>query len=226
MRNETEVEDILPAEDREIRSDEDESLYYAGEDETPEIDVQADTPSAGKEESVWTADSTTLSWNSVRFADSSYITLIDKEQGTQKFKIKETVTDDGNGGTTASAAVFWKNENGDWEEITGNDGLYELSQYHKEIEGQYEKETGFKVPYKVNLTAGLKVEAQGDNRFAYTLLLPDADSLTPKEEGGNSIESDELRFTQSVEICADVEENETSPGSGAYVRSDTYKVDF
>ncbi len=226
MRNETEVEDILPAEDREIRSDEDESLYYAGEDETPEIDVQADTPSAGKEESVWTADSTTLSWNSVRFADSSYITLTDKEQGTQEFKIKETVTDDGNGGTTASAAVFWKNENGDWEEITGNDGLYELSQYHKEIEGQYEKETGFKVPYKVDLTAGLKVEALEDNRFAYTLLLPDADSLTPKEEGGNSIESDELRFTQSVEICADVEENETSPGSDAYVRSDTYKVDF
>ncbi len=226
MRTETEVEDILPEDDEEILPEEEESLYYAGEEEAPEIDVQADTPTAGKEESIWTADSTTLSWSSVRFADSSYLTLTDRKQGTQEFKIKETVTDDGNGGATASAAVFWKNESGDWEEITGNDGVYELSQYHKEIEGQYEKETGFKVPYKVDLTAGLKVEALEDNRFAYTLILPDADRLTPKEDGGNSIESDELRFTQSVEICADVEENETSPGSDAYVRSDAYKVEF
>lgn len=179
--------------------------------------------------SKWTAKQVTLSWDSVELADSYYIMLTAKaetegaDDKLYEFKIEETKVADG---TVESVSVFWKGDDGNWKEILESadaTGEYELSQYQREVNGYYQKETNYEVPYRVNLAAKLKVEEAQEGRYRYTLILPDAESLTPKD-GGNSIVDEELRFTKSVQIYSDVVENESSPGSEAYVRSDPYEM--
>ncbi len=197
------------------------------------------------QEEDWTAKHITLSWNSVELADSYYIMLTEKVEGTDaadtgeklhEFKIVETKSPDD--GTVVSATVYEKDADDKWQIIqeiekvdisADNPGECELP-YFRDVKGDYEKQTGYMVPYEVNLTAKLRVEETQDETggLKYTLILPDADSLTPKD-GGNSIKDDNLRFTSLVQIYADVQENEdmtTAPsyGSDAYVRSDPYEM--
>ncbi len=187
------------------------SLTAEGEDQEPSREARAGEI---EEKKTWTAEHTTLRWDSVAYADSYYITLTTKEGDSLEFRIVEE------GG---AVSVYQKNGSG-WDEITGQDGRFVLSGYKREINGLYEKETDLKVPYKVELQGSLEVKQQGEG-FGYTLILPDAAGLTPPD-GGNSITGDELHFTKTVSICSDVKENEGTPGSQSYIRSEPFEVTF
>lgn len=157
----------------------------------------------------WTASRTVLTWDSVDYADIYDFTLTEKgEAAGVAFRIREE---------NGAVKVFWQKQDGTWEEITGKNGAFELSQYEKTITGTYAGANGGQ-PYETVLGARLLTEDSG-GRYSYTLILPDANELSPKD-GGNAITDSELRFTAKAEVWADVRTDE------AYVRSDGYERDF
>ncbi len=187
------------------------SLTAEGEKKEPSHEARAGEI---EEKKTWTAEHTALRWDSVAYADSYYIMFTTKEGDSMEFRIVEE----------GGAVSVYRRSGSGWDEISGQDGRFALSGYQREISGQYEKETDLKVPYKVELQGSLEVSGQGE-QFSYTLILPDAASLTPPD-GGNSISGDELHFTKTVSICSDVKENEGTPGSQAYIRSKPFEVTF
>ena len=157
----------------------------------------------------WTANHTVLTWDSVDYADTYDFTLTEKGEATGvTFRIQEE---------NGAVKVFWQKPDGTFEEISVSDGEFELSQYQKEITGTYTDAAGER-PYETVLGARLLAE-KSDSKFSYTLVLPDANELSPKD-GGNSITDSELRFTAKAELWADVQ------NSDAYVRSDGYERNF
>ena len=102
--------------------------------------------------------------------------------------------------------------------------VLELSDYSFPVSGSY-TEAELATLYTIEPKAVLEMVCE-DGGFRYTLILPDADSLVPKE--GISISDAALRVTESVEIQADCRENlpDGSGYSGAYVRSDAYTAVF
>lgn len=250
------LEDTLPNEPEGDTSDElDDSLPEEQEDASDELkdglseELSEDEPDsenlievyAGEatEEGKWTAGGigTSLTWESVMYADAYQIDLTSEEEtqpGTIEDVMRELRIHENPEGADEKITVF-RNNNGTWEEISeiaGKAGEYELYQHH--VEGMYERAIDSEVPYRTDLRATLKVEELLDGegnatgKFLYTLLLPDADSLTP-QEGGNEIKNDEdnrLRFTKLVEIYSDLQENEEAPVSEAYVRSEPYVMEY
>ena len=109
------------------------------------------------------------------------------------------------------------------------DGIYELPGYRREVTGQYEKETDYRIPYRTVLQGALRAEElpEQNGKRRFTLVLPDASSLTPPD-GRNAITDSGLRFTRSVRIEADVQENDPDGGSesDAYVGSAPYEIQF
>lgn len=185
--------------------------------------VRENVPDGVQETSLWISENTVLIWSSVEYGNTHYIILEDddeKEGMTQEFKIVES----GTAGVSPSVRVYWKDDAGQWQEAAGAEGVFDLSRYHKLVEGQYEEAVGYYVPYLVDLKARLEV-AGLDGGFVYTLVLPDANRLVPGD-GGNDITDSGLRFTDSVRIWSDVEENEEAPYSEAYVRSEECKIRF
>ncbi len=185
-----------------------------------------------KEEMLWSATATTLSWSSVTYADSYYFVLTDDDENDrleQEFKIVENQDLDNPDDSTAQ--VYRKNDDGNWEEITQDetDNVYKLFEdgkgYGREVEGSYILDAygSTLIPYTVTLGAELEISRQ-DGVFIYTLTLPDSTELTPPSDSGyqNSIENgdnNKLCFTDSVRIWADLAENEEEPYSKAYVHS-------
>lgn len=184
--------------------------------------------------SLWAANHTTLTWDSVEYGDVFETALTVKGDGTDvsvpadeqwRFRFME----DRNSG---KVTVFGrKGETDSWEELcTIEDGengfgtVLRLEAYQYHLEGQYEKETGRRMLFSVDLTAAVRVDRQGDG-FRYTLFLPDVVSLEPKEETGNSI--GEQRFTRRAAIHSNVKENIDGPSdSDAYVASEDREVTF
>ncbi len=199
----------------------------------PDLTDPGGSVSGGNLDSVWTAAHTVLTWDSVDYADTYEFTLTaEPEEGapsgseeTQSFRVREA--------PDGTLTVAWKNAAGGYEPIEpteGGDGRYELTQYRRKIDGRYELDADYTVPYEVELTAELQIEAlpEDEGGFRCTLILPDVSRLTPQDEsvGTNSITDRKLRFTKKVEIVSDVEENETPPESEAYVRSDVCEIKF
>ena len=191
----------------------------------------------GTEESKWTAGGigTSLTWESVLYADAYQIDVTSEEEtqpGTLEEVKREFRIHENPEGAAEKITVFW-NDNGTWEEIKINEETGEYELYQHSVEGMYQRASDSEVPYETNLKARLRVEEILDEegatgRFRYTLVLPDADSLTPKD-GGNEIKNDEynrLRFTRKVEIYSDLQENEESPESEAYVRSKAATMEY
>lgn len=164
----------------------------------------------------WTASHTVLTWDSVDYADSYGIALKAKAGAADAaFRIREE---------NGSVHVY-KEDGGMLTEISGTNGEFELEPYKNEITGTYAGETG-SIAYKTVLGARLLAEKKANGGYSYTLVLPDADALSPKD-GGNSItDSSKLRYTDRAEVWADVRANEQTPGSEAYVRSDSYERNF
>ena len=102
--------------------------------------------------------------------------------------------------------------------------VLELSDYSFPVSGSY-TEAELVTLYTIEPKAVLEMVCE-DGGFGYTLILPDADSLVPKE--GITISDANLRVTESVEIQADCRENlpDGSSYSSAYVRSDAYTAVF
>lgn len=199
----------------------------------PDLTDPGGSVSGGNLDSVWTAAHTVLTWDSVDYADTYEFTLTaEPEEGapsgseeTQSFRVREA--------PDGTLTVAWKNAAGGYEPIEpteGGDGRYELTQYRRKIDGRYELDADYTVPYEVELTAELQIEAlpEDEGGFRCTLILPDVSRLTPQDEsvGTNSITDRKLRFTKKVEIVSDVEENETPPESEAYVCSDVCEIKF
>ena len=187
------------------------------------LTVNPDLPDTGIGDAGWTARHTVLTWDSVDYGDIYEFTLKMRGGDSQTFRIREK---DG------KVQVFWQDPSltgaGDpFREIPENGGAFALSQYQKTVTGIYEIEANYSIPYEVTLGAGLIVEPskRDPEKFAYTLILPDADRLSP-ENGGSSITDSELCFTESVQVWADVRDNEEPPVSDAYVRSEEYKREF
>lgn len=194
-------------------------------------------PDLPKQES-WNAVYKAVEWNSVELADTYYMTLTPKSGSAsslqeQKFRIQEIETDDGNGGKVKEVKVSVAADDGSWTEITNktvenNVYTFDLSDsYSMEVEESYDRSGAAPVNYKV--TAGTTLEAVWEEAtgFHYTLILPDADSVTA--EDGTVINEVSLRPTGAVTVYADVKENasdKSAVNSQAYVWSDDSRLEF
>lgn len=164
----------------------------------------------------WTASHTVLTWDSVDYADSYGIALKAKAGAADAaFRIREE---------NGSVHVY-KEDGGMLTEISGTNGEFELEPYKNEITGTYAGETG-SIAYKTVLGARLLAEKKANGGYSYTLVLPDADALSPKDGGSSITDSSKLRYTDRAEVWADVRANEQTPGSEAYARSDSYERNF
>ncbi|MDE7013228.1 MAG: hypothetical protein K2P19_00920, partial [Kineothrix sp.] len=213
---------------------------------SPQADIQSTE--------TWTAENTVLSWSSVKYADAYYFVLTDKDgmadgsEMTAEFKIVET-KDENDPTVIPSATIYGKDAGGDWQVIgttgadlgTGTAYSFDLSQtgaafqpYHKVVKGIYAVDSATSIPYEVDLKTSLEITMR-DGVFTYTLALPDSNRLNPpvgSAYGENSIvnsNNDRLRFTDSVEIWSDMQQNEdidSANWSQAYVKSIEYVAEF
>lgn len=194
-------------------------------------------PDLPKQES-WSAVYKAAAWDDVELADTYYMTLTPKSGSAsslqeQKFRIEEIETDDGSGGKVKEVKVSVAADDGSWTEITNktvenNVYTFDLSDsYSMEVEESYDRSGAASVNYKV--TAGTTLEAVWEEAtgFRYTLILPDADSVTA--EDGTVINEVSLRPTGAVTVYADVKENasdKSAVNSQAYVWSDDSRLEF
>ena len=119
-----------------------------------------------------------------------------------------------------------------WKNIAGTEGdsgqyTFDFEDYYSnKAEGSYQR-AGVSIPYEVSASARLEAALAEDGRYRYTLILPDADSVTPEE--GILITEENLRPTASASVRADVKENDPDvPAklSDAYVSSEISVIPF
>ncbi len=89
--------------------------------------------------------------------------------------------------------------------------------YSYPISGKYEA-GGIPVFYKGTLSAALEAQRDENGNYVYTLILPDVNDLVTAKDV--VITGDNLRNTASVDIWADVKENDPNQGSESYVESE------
>lgn len=223
----------------------------------PQADDGGIAPQAdvGLAEEEWTAENTALTWSSVEYADAYYFTLTDQggmddgKDMTADFRIVERKNEDDPSASTAE--VYGKDTDGKWVEITptksnpapGDAFVYDLSRadggfapYGKTVKGFYAiHQSATSIAYEADLSTSLAITLEDDGTFTYRLTMPDSNSLTPPEDGayGSSplvnSEDNPLRFTDSVRIWSDMEQNEDlNPNnwSEAYVKSVEHVAEF
>lgn len=205
------------------------------------------------EEEEWTAENTVLTWSSVRYADAYYFTLTDEDgmddgsERTAAFRIVEDKTE--NDPSASTVTVYGRNTDDPdvWVKIAPTDPdaegtlIYDLSQavggfqtYGKTAEGFYAIHlSATSIRYETDLKSSLAVTLEEDGSFTYTLTMPDANTLTPPEDGAYGSEAitnggdHPLRFTDTVRIWSDMVQNEDpSTLSEAYVKSVEHVAEF
>lgn len=188
----------------------------------------------------WKADHTILQWGDAKPADSYEIALTGKDGAIppEIFRIEE---DNTAGSETVRVSRKTVEEDGTtviWPEVSAESGepapgegstvrtfTFTLPGYQNQVNGSY-VEAGIPYYYEAKLDAVLEVKWEMGQGFSYTLILPDAESLRPKEGITiTSTEQPDLRITSKAEIWSDVKENSPEgvipPGqSGAYVKSE------
>lgn len=203
---------------------------------------------------VWKSSRTALHWDDVEWADSYYITLKPKTLNPdtdraevspeQTYRIveeaDETAADTGN----RKAAVYRKTVRFDeqqgvdveeWEPIEpvkpaipdeSQITLFELSDYWVKDENGGYTEAEIPYAYRVKLNARLEAAWDEENGFRYTLILPDAESLTTLN--GTVLSDVGLVITEKVLLSSDVAVNAPDglSQSDAYTNSGDFEVLF
>lgn len=221
----------------------------------PQADDGGIAPQAdvGLAEEEWTAENTALTWSSVEYADAYYFTLTDQggmddgKDMTADFRIVERKNEDDPSASTAE--VYGKDTDDKWVKIEATESnpgdafVYDLSRadggfapYGKTVKGFYAiHQSATSIAYEADLNTSLAITLEDDGTFTYRLTMPDSNSLTPPEDGayGSSPlvndEDNPLRFTDSVRIWSDMEQNEDpNPDnwSEAYVKSVEHVAEF
>ena len=181
-----------------------------------------DLPDINVEET-WKANHIGFSWNSVEFADTYYMTITPgTKDGSQVPPIELKIVEESAGDAGAAVPMAYvKQADGTWQELVRNtteEGIISFDPgYSRELKGKYEKGDGVTVLYSGTLSASIEAVQDGNGNYTYTLILPDASDLVTKD--GMTITGDDLHNTKSVSVRADVKENESDAGSGAYVGS-------
>ncbi len=192
------------------------------------------TPNVPGTARTWSADYTTLTWDSVDCADLYTFTLEGSrtndgtiETLSATYRIKET--EDG-------LTLEYKDEGGTCKTIdpTEDDSTaYSLEGYRVEVGGNYTPtgSTG-NYSYETTLTAKLTVTSHEDGTRSYQLTLPDVSGVTATDRLANGTEAttvitnDAFRLTTCVSITADVQENLDGQTSEAYAASEPNKTTF
>lgn len=176
----------------------------------------------------WQAERIAFCWDSEPLADAYYVTLKQKNGAALNIRMIEQ---------RENGAVFvyvQKGQTGEepvWElremEQVSEDGLFsfELPEYGASLESTY-TQAGITYYYQVQMNARLEVRQKENGGYTYTLLLPDAQSMTT--EAGVSITEAGLRPTLAVSVRADAAQNASDlfPGqpSDAYRPSEDTAV--
>lgn len=155
----------------------------------------------------WQAERIAFCWDSGNLADAYYVTLKQKSGAVLNIRVIEQQEN-------GSVAVYVQNgQTGEeplWEarmmEQETEEGLwsFELPEYGISLDRTY-TQAGITYYYQVQMNARLEVRQKEGGGYTYTLLLPDAQSLTT--EGGVSITETDLTATSSVSVRADVAQN-------------------
>ncbi len=199
----------------------------------------------------WKSNQIALHWNQVAWADSYYITLkprtlnpdIDRTEVSeeQTYRIVEEMdeTDEtaaamGNQKVTVyrKTIVFDEQLGKDveiWEPVEGDKDqklIFELNDYWVKDENGVYTEAEIPYAYKVKLNASLEVEWDEELGLQYTLILPDAESLTTIN--GTDLSDIGLKITEKVLLSSDVAVNapDGSSQSEAYTNSGDFEVLF
>lgn len=188
----------------------------------------------------WSAAQTILQWNGAELADSYEIALTgkdsakpseifriveDKTAGSEKVTVFHKTLDDTDGKIVWSEVAAEPQEPGPDAGNPVRTFTFRLPGYQNQVDGSY-LEAGITYSYKAVLDTMLEVKWETGQGFSYTIILPDAENLRPKE--GITITSTEqptLRMTSKAEIWSDVNANspegvEPPSFSNAYVKSD------
>ncbi len=172
-------------------------------------------------EETWRANHIAFHWGAVEHADSYYMTVTPRPgSGNQTPTELKIVEETGADGETLPK-VYVKAADGSWTEltgVTGEDGslMFDFG-YSYPISGKYEA-GGIPVFYKGTLSAALEAQRDENGNYVYTLILPDVNDLVTAKDV--VITGDNLRNTASVDIWADVKENDPNQGSESYVESE------
>lgn len=201
------------------------------------------------ETEIWQSSRTALHWDDVEWADSYYITL--KPRGLnpdtdraevseeQTYRIVEETDETAADTGKKKATVYRKTKVFDeqmgvdvehWEPIEpvkpAETAVFELNDYWaKDEKGGYE-EAGIPYAYRVKLNACLEAAWDEETGFRYTLVLPDAKSLTTVN--GSVLSDVGLQVTEKVLLSSDVAVNAPDglSQSEAYTNSDDFEVLF
>lgn len=241
---------IVPETEASVPSSQDGEGASDPQEDEGGIVPQADV---GPVEEAWMAENTVLTWSSVEYADAYYFTLTDADgmddgrERTADFRIVERKNEDDPSASTAE--VYGKGTDDKWVKIEATESnpgdafVYDLSRadggfapYGKTVKGFYAiHQSATSIAYEAGLSTSLAITLEDDGTFTYRLTMPDSNSLTPPEDGayGSSPlvngEDNPLRFTDSVRIWSDMEQNEDpdpNNWSEAYVKSVEHVAEF
>ena len=174
----------------------------------------------------WQAEHYVCYFDSVRNAESYYITLYprDAEKSEVTYRIQEEGTVSGNMG------VFVQEEE-EWQPVavtSHEDGSYTavLPKFEREIKGKYTDKVDFY--YDTVLETTLKAVPKEDGGFHYTLSVPDITTLITKD--GMRLPNTATGVTALTKFRCDVNANDTwngtTGGSLNYVGSDIIEVNL
>ncbi len=199
----------------------------------------------------WQSSRTALHWNQVEWADSYYITLkprtldpdTDKAEVSQEqtYRIVEETdeTDEtaaamgGKKVTVLRKVIAFDEQLGMdveyWEPVEAQENqplVFELEDYWAADENGVYTEAEIPYAYRVKLNSRLEVEWDEETGFKYTLILPDAESLTTVN--GTVLSDPGLNVTEKALLSSDVFVNapDGSSQSEAYTNSGEYEVLF
>ena len=198
----------------------------------------------------WQSSRTALHWNQVEWADSYYITLkprtldpdTDKAEVSQEQTYRiveetdesdETAAMGGKKVTVLRKAIAFDEQLGMdveyWEPVEAQENqplVFELEDYWAADENGVYTEAEIPYAYRVKLNSRLEVEWDEETGFKYTLILPDAESLTTVN--GTVLSDPGLNVTEKALLSSDVFVNapDGSSQSEAYTNSGEYEVLF
>ena len=200
---------------------------------------------------IWKSSRTALHWEDVEWADSYSFTLKprilnpDTERAEvsteQTYRIVEEPDDAAADTGKKKVTVYRKTEvfdeqQGvdveDWEPVEPvkpvetKKAVFELMDYWVKDENGVYTEEGIPYAYRVKMNACLEAVWDEENGFQYTLILPDAESLTTVN--GTVLSDIGLKITEKVLLSADVAVNtpDGASHSEAYTNSGNYEVLF
>lgn len=213
------------------------------DDYEQEIVVNAGTNPDMPGEENWTARQTALCWDGVRFADTYYVRLKNKDGTETEYRFVEEADAEAVLTGGKKIVVYQKKKDGQdqdiWEKVKmseENPGItgpeiyshqaFELEDYKMAYTGNYVEDGGLIYTYQVELNACLETEWSEEKGFTYRLILPDAVSLTSAK--GTSVTDSGLRVTAEASVSSDVAENvpDGTSQSDAYRRSEDDQILF